>query len=126
MRVTYPRSQERLADEWTQAALLLVAESGPALLGYLILSLGPPPATAWVTDLVVDLPHRRQGMATGLLGVARRWCLEQGIARMVLEMQSKNFPCISLARKLGFVHSGYHDRYYPDEDIALFFTLSLR
>ncbi|HJX40440.1 MAG TPA: GNAT family N-acetyltransferase [Anaerolineales bacterium] len=126
MRVTYPRSQERLADEWTQAAILLVAESAQGLLGYLILALGPAPETGWVTDLVVDLPHRRQGVATGLLGVARRWCLEQDVARMVLEMQSKNFPCICLARKLGFVLSGYHDRYYPDQDIALFFTLNLR
>lgn len=126
MRVVYPRLRERLSDEWTQSALMLVAESARGLLGYLNLTLGPAPACAWVTDLVVDLPHRRQGVATGLLGVARRWCVEQGIARMVLEMQSKNFPYISLARKLGFVLSGYHDRYYPDEDIALFFTANLR
>ena len=89
-----------------------------------LLVLGPLLQAAVVCEPL--LPHRRQGVATGLLGVARRWCLEQGVARMVLEMQSKNFPCICLARKLGFVLSGYHDRYYPDQDIALFFTLNLR
>jgi len=41
---------------------------------------------------------------------------------MILEMQSKNYPAISLARKMGFVFSGYSDRYYPDREIALFFT----
>jgi hypothetical protein len=30
-----------------------------------------------------------------------------------------------LARKLGFAYSGYSDRYYPNEDIALFFYLDL-
>lgn len=126
MRVAYPRDPARLSDEWTRAAALLVAETAHGLLGYLNLALGPAPESAWVIDLVIDLPHRRQGVATGLLGVARRWCLDQGIMRMVLEMQSKNYPCIRLARKLGFAFAGYHDRYYPNEDIALFFALKLR
>lgn len=126
MRVAYPREPVRLIDEWTRAAALLVAESGSGLLGYLNLALGTAPDSAWVVDLVIDLPHRRQGVATGLLGMARRWCLEQGLGSLGLEMQSKNYPCIRLARKLGFALSGYHDRYYPSEDIALFFTLKLR
>ncbi len=126
MRVTYPRDPQRLVDEWTYAASLLVAESAGAVVGYQSINLGPAPRSAWITDLVVGLAHRRQGIATRLLGVARRWCQEEGLRRMILEVQSKNFPGISLARKLGFVVAGYHDRYYPDGDIALFFALDLR
>jgi RimJ/RimL family protein N-acetyltransferase len=40
-------------------------------------------------------------------------------------MQSKNYPAIALARKLGFSYSGYSDRYYADQDIALFFYLGV-
>ena len=126
MRVSYPRDPQRLIDEWTYAASLTVAESGGALMGYHALSIGPAPGSAWITDLVVGLAHRRQGIGTRLLGAARRWCQDEGLTRMVLEMQSKTYPGICLARKLGFVIAGYHDHYYPDGDIALFFALDLR
>lgn len=126
MRVDYPRDPSRLADEWTNASGFLIAEREQEALGYLILSAWTAPGTGWVTDLVVAKPDRRSGIATRLLATGRKWCAEQELSRMTLEMQSKNYPSIQLARKLGFVLSGYHDRYYPDEEIALFFTLNLR
>ena len=94
--------------------------------GYLILERRAAPETGWVTDLAVDQPNRRQGIATRLLASARRWCAEQGLNQLTLEMQNKNHPYISLARKLGFTLSGYHDTYYPDEDLALFFSIGVR
>lgn len=126
MRVTYPRDPSRLADEWTNASQIYLAESDHTYLGYLVLDAGIAPDTGWVTDLVVAELHRRKGIATRLLATARRWCAEHGLGRLTLEMQSKNFPSVSLAQKLGFVLSGYHDKYFPDEEIALFFTLNLR
>jgi len=125
MRVEYPRDPRRLADEWTHVSEILMAENDREPLGYLVLESGQAPSTGWVTDLVVAASHRRQGVATRLLAGARRWSQQAGLARLSLEMQSKNFPAISLVRKLGFSYSGYHDRYYPDEEIALFFTLNL-
>lgn len=125
MRVTYPRDPERLADEWTLRSALLVAENGENLVGYLSIVEGPSQAMGWITDLVVSLRHRRQGVASRLLGATREWCRERGVARLFLEMQSKNYPAVCLARKMGFVFSGYSDQYYPDQDIALFFSLML-
>lgn len=126
MRVTYPRDPSRLADEWTNSSAFLVAEQEQQCIGYLILSAWTAPDTGWVTDLAVTSSQRRKGIATRLLATARKWCVEQQLGRMTVEMQSKNYPAIQLARKLGFVLSGYHDHYYPDEEIALFFTLNLR
>ncbi len=126
MRVDYPRDPGRLADEWTNSSEILIATSEQTTLGYLIIESGTAPETGWVTDLVTDAPHRREGIASRLLASARQWCREQDLSRLTLEMQSKNYPSIRLARKLGFVLSGYHDRYFPDEEIALFFTLNLR
>lgn len=125
MRVTYPRDPQRLADEWTRRAALLVAELGETRRGYVALVQGTAEATGWVTDLVVGLRDRRQGIATRLLGAAWEWCRQRGMERIFLEMQSKNYPGIRLARKLGFVFCGYSDRFYPNEDIALFFSLEL-
>jgi len=126
MRVDYPRDPGRLADEWTNSSEILIATSEQTTLGYLIIESGTAPETGWVTDLVTDAPHRREGVASRLIASARQWCREQDLSRLTLEMQCKNYPSIRLARKLGFVLSGYHDRSFPDEEIALFFTLNLR
>jgi GNAT superfamily N-acetyltransferase len=126
MRVGYPRRVERLADEWTERSLLLVGETDETAAGYLALAPAPAPDAMWVTDLVVDAPFRRQGLARALLGEAIGWCRPRGAGRLFLEMQSKNYPGISLARKFGFVFSGYSDFFYPNEDISLFFSHDLR
>ncbi len=126
MRVAYPRDPRRLADEWTRQAALLVAETAEQRLGYLALTVGPAAEAVWITDLVVGSAHRRQGIGTRLLGAARDWCRPRALARMFVEMQSKNYPALSLARKLGFVFSGYSDHFYPDQDIALFFSVETR
>jgi len=34
-------------------------------------------------------------------------------------------PAVRLVQKMGFEFSGYHDRYYANQDIALFFTKRL-
>jgi RimJ/RimL family protein N-acetyltransferase len=44
----------------------------------------------------------------------------------VLETQSKNHPCIRLAQKFGYEFCGYNDRYYPTQDVALFFGRALK
>jgi ribosomal protein S18 acetylase RimI-like enzyme len=43
---------------------------------------------------------------------------------MTLEIQTKNHPAISFAQKHGFQFCGYNERYYPNGDIALFFSRS--
>jgi ribosomal protein S18 acetylase RimI-like enzyme len=122
MRVTYPRDPLLLADEWTHKSLLLVIEVDDLILGYLALVTGHVPNTGWVTDLVIGPQFRRQGLATQLVHHARAWLADRGFSSMILEMQSKNYPAIALARKMGFQFSGYSDHYYPDQEIALFFT----
>jgi GNAT superfamily N-acetyltransferase len=126
MRVRYPRQPELLIEEWTHKAAILIADQDGDPVAYTVLQEGPAEDAVWMTDLVVDLRHRRQGVATKLLHAAHTWCVERGIGRLFLEMQSKNYPAIQLARKNGFVFAGYSDQYYPDQEIALFFSKQLR
>jgi ribosomal protein S18 acetylase RimI-like enzyme len=125
MRVQYPHNPEHLIDEWTNKLVLLIAEQEHSLAGYICIEQSTAPQIGWITDLVVSLPARRQGVGSNLLHQARSWCKQQGYTRIVMEMQSKNFPAIQLARKAGFVYSGYSDQYFPDQDIALFFALEI-
>lgn len=126
MRVAYPRQVENLADEWSKRLAVLVGEQDEATAAYLAMVEGPAPGSVWVTDLVVDLRSRRQGFGAAMVRSAAVWARERGFQAMFLEMQSKNFPAISMSRKLGFNFAGYSDRYYPDQDIALFFALSFQ
>jgi GNAT superfamily N-acetyltransferase len=126
VRVEYPRSPQALITEWEQKSGILVAEMDGALVGYVALMRGMAPVTTWVTDLAVDRGVRRQGIGSALLLSAQEWAHVHGASRLVIEMQPKNYPTICLAQKLGFDFCGYNDRYFANQDIALFFARSLR
>lgn len=126
MRVAYPRQVERMADEWVERSVVLVSLIDNRPVGYLALAPAPAPDATWVTDLVVEPASRRQGLGRRLLGEGIDWCRARGQTRLFFEMQSKNFPAIQLARRMGFAFSGYSDYFYPNEDISLFFSYDLR
>ncbi|MGB2894998.1 MAG: GNAT family N-acetyltransferase [Anaerolineales bacterium] len=125
MQVVYPRDPKRLADEWTHLEALLLVEVEEQLAGYLALSDGPAEGSGWITDVVVDLRFRRKGIASRLLAAGKEWCRIRDRRLLFMEMQTKNYPAICLARRTGFIYSGYSDLYYPDQDIALFFALEI-
>ncbi len=126
VRVEYPRDHQTLAGEWQQRDGLLAAVLEGEPVGYASLMLGVAPLTTWITDLVVKRRLRRQGIGSALLLSAQAWGIQHECRNLVLEMQSKNYPAIKLAEKLGFDFCGYNDRYYANHDIALFFATSLR
>ena len=79
-----------------------------------------------VTDLVVNLADRRQGVGSALLAAAQDWAGGRSHRRLIIEMQSKNMPVIRLAQKFGYEFCGYNDQYYPTQDVALFFGRALK
>ena len=81
------------------------------------------PISTLMLDLVVDPKLRRQGIGSALTLAALDWVKEKTKShRLILGMQTKNFPAINLAQRLGFDYCGYIDHYYPNRDIAIFFT----
>lgn len=125
MRVEYPHDVERLIDDWKDRDGLLVAEMEEDPVGYISLAKGTTPEFVSVTDLVVVRRLRRQGIGMALVRAAQTWASDHNANRLVLEMQSKNYPAISMAQKLGFEFCGYSDRFYANQDIALFFAKRL-
>lgn len=125
MQVTYPRPKDSLLTYWKERATVLMAESSDQPIGYAALLLGLAPGAAWLTDLVVAASQRRKGVGTRLVLAAQTWARTHSQERLVLEMQSKNYPAIRMAQKLAFEFSGYNDRYYENQDIALFFAKKL-
>jgi GNAT superfamily N-acetyltransferase len=126
MRVAFPRDPQHLKTEWSRRVCFLVAEEEKQLKGYLNLTLAPAPETGWIADLGVERRFRRTGVGTVLLAAALQWARENHLQRVILETQAKNFPAIRFAQKNGLVFCGYSDRYYPNQDVALFFGMTLK
>jgi ribosomal protein S18 acetylase RimI-like enzyme len=126
VRVDYPRNTQSLIGGWAERAALLVAAINEKPVGYISLLDDVTPASAWVSDLVVERRLRRQGIGAALLLAGQEWASRRRFQRVVIEMQPKNHPAISLVNKLGYEFCGYNDRYYANHDIALFFGKPLR
>jgi ribosomal protein S18 acetylase RimI-like enzyme len=122
VEVEYPRSPEALVEDWSKHSGLLVALLEGKAIGYARLVQDYFPFSVLMTDLIVNKAQRRHGIGSALVLAAQEWASTRpGIRRLILEMQPKNFPAISLANKLGFEFCGYNDHYYRNQDTAIFF-----
>lgn len=127
VRVDYAGSHPLLDKEnWSRYQAVLVATITQIPIGYVGISDQFAPRTLWITDCAVREDLRRQGIGSALILASQEWGSEHGFRRVILEMQSKNHAAIQLARKLGYEFCGYNDHYLPNQDIALFYTRSLR
>lgn len=125
VRVMYPRDAETLAAVWTQRRLFIVAEVDAQVRGYLSVMEGTMNDTGWVAEFAVERKLRRQGIGTALVSSAVDWGRKVGLRRLLIEVQSKNYPAICFCEKHGFSFCGYSDLYFASQDIALFFGMSL-
>jgi len=122
-KVDYPRPTNAFKNNWDSYSGVLVALHSDQPVGYTSLVENMIPITTLMLDLVVDPGLRRQGIGSALTLAALEWALAQTKShRLVLGMQTKNFPGINLAQRLGFDYCGYIDNYYPNRDIVIFFT----
>jgi ribosomal protein S18 acetylase RimI-like enzyme len=124
--VAYPRDPLSLSEEWIRRDGMLVALAEAVPVGYIGVVEDRTSTSARVTDIVISPNRRRQGIGSALLSAAQAWALERDSQRLILEMQSKNHPCIRLAQKFGYEFCGYNDQYYPTQDVALFFGRALK
>lgn len=133
VHVKYPRNRESLMAEWHRRDCFLVAtvdsnqqNQASSIVGYLTMGEHNWHKTGWVADLVIAPIQRRKGTAAALLHAAKDWAREAGLRRLMVETQTKNHPALCFLERQGFSFCGYNDRYYDNQDIALFFSLDLR
>lgn len=126
MRVEYPRDADALAADWRMRDGLLIAERKSEKVGYLSLGTDAALCRVRIGDLVVSRAHRRTGVGSALIGAAMRWGRDRKLKQIVAEAQTKNHPAISLFNKLGFTFCGFNDRHFLNQDIAIFFSRTVR
>ncbi len=126
MRVAYPRDRSQLAAGWKRCDGFVVAALSERIIGYLALSDHAAEGAAWINDLVVERTHRRQGVGTALFNAASEWAKSRALRRLLIQVQTKNYPAICFCDKLGLTFCGFNDQYYANQDIAVFFARNLR
>ena len=130
MHVAYPRDRDQLVASWKRCDGFLVALRSETLtegiIGFVALTTHAAEGAAWVSDLVVEREHRRHGVGTALLNAALEWAKSRSLRQVLVEVQTKNHPAICFCEKLGFAFCGFNDRYYANQDIAVFFARNLR
>jgi len=126
IQVEYPHDPFSLADDWVRKSMMYTALAASELAGYICLLEQGTTSVVSVTDVVVDVAHRRQGVGSALLASAQSWAESRAHRRIIFEVQSKNLPGIRLAQKHGFEFCGYNDHYYLNQDVALFFAKVLK
>ena len=133
MHVSYPRQRDDLLAAWEGGATVLVTadrrqgedEALQRIVAYCQLDACAWQDAGWISHLVVDRPHRRRGIATAMLQASVLWARKEGLCRLLIGVQTKNYPAICFCEKNGFAFCGFNDRYYQNRDIALFFTLRI-
>lgn len=118
------RLQRALGPE--HCFLVAVEPDDETILGYLVMLTDPDQPTATLQDLVVTTARRRQGIGLRLVSVARKWAKERDLKRVLAVAQTKNYPAIALYQKAGYSFCGYHEQYFENRDIAVFFCQMLR
>jgi GNAT superfamily N-acetyltransferase len=126
IRIENPQAQDILAEFTNKGSGVLSAWLEGVPVGYICFEDRLDARTVWVRGMAVAERHRCQGIGSALVLAAQDWAISRGLRRMVIEMHSKNYPAIRMAIKLGLEFSGYHDQYYANQDIALFFSRLLR
>ena len=80
-----------------------------------------------INTLAVDAAHRRQGLATKLLGHVFAETVREGARAATLEVRRSNVAALRLYERLGFSVEAVRERYYsqPEEDALVLWQRDL-
>lgn len=100
-------------------AVLLVAEAGGTLAGYILVLFHQGTALGRIYSVAVDPAQRGRGIAEQLLAAAEAAAREHDCAYMRLEVRPDNAAAIRLYEKHGYRRFGVYRQFYEDDTDAL-------
>jgi len=125
MTVQYPGDAAELYPDLQREHCFLVAEELGRVYGYLDLIISEAGEEGWIKHMAVQPSWRRRGIGTHMLKVAEEWAAENGLRRILVCVQTKNDPAISLLTKRRYAFHGFMDRHYRNGDIGILYALDL-
>jgi len=118
----YPKPLDYLMNDWRSNHCFLVAREQGVIWGYIDVRPQEWQQTGWIEHLVVAPERRRQGIGSALLARAVQWALAHRFRQLMVDVPTSNYAAIRFLQVHHFVFCGFHDRYYANRDIALFFN----
>ena len=123
----YPRPWSRAVFESeiglvpTGTRVYLAARSARRLVGYggLWITEGESGTEAHVTNIAVDPPERRRGVATVVLAELARRARGRGATAWTLEVRASSTGAQQLYRRFGFAPAGVRTGYYENAEDAI-------
>lgn len=89
-----------------ERAVVMVARNGDAVAGMvsaqLVISTAEGAPSAWIEDMVIAAPYRRQGIGRELLGAILDWAKGKGATRAQLLVDLDNAPALAFYERLGW------------------------
>jgi ribosomal protein S18 acetylase RimI-like enzyme len=125
MAAHYPFQQPDLLASFEQESHLWVACYDGQVVGCLGGAGDDLRGVFAINNLIVDQAARRNGIGKRLLQTIHIIAGQQGCQSLTIALQTKNDPAIRFAQKMGFVFCGYDDKYFPNGDIALIFSMKI-
>lgn len=118
-------SPRRLEMALQQRHCFIVLQAASSILGCLSMRVDATCQIAYLQDIVIDRAHRRQSLGSRLVNAARLWARENRLRQIIFEITTTNYPGILFAQAQGFAFCGFNDRHFPNQEIAVFFSLSI-
>ncbi|MBE7011781.1 MAG: ribosomal-protein-alanine N-acetyltransferase [Ruminococcaceae bacterium] len=78
-----------------------------------------------ITDIATHPDFRRMGIGEGILDELIKYCKENKITKINLEVRESNIPAQKLYEKLGFIYDGQRKNYYENRETAILMSLNL-
>ncbi len=123
--VVGPASGESLANLWSRAADILVAEDGPDVVGYVVLNASAQGPLVEIARLVVAPSARQNRVGSRMLSAAAQWGVAYQRETLVGHCSTRNDVAARFYQRWGFRFAGYSEAFYPGGEIALFFYRAL-
>lgn len=96
----------RMLLEEPQRAAVLVAERAGRIIGMvtaqLVVSTAEGAPSAWIEDMVVEAPERKQGVGPRLLAAVEAWAVARGATRLQLLADRENAPALRFYSRAGW------------------------
>jgi RimJ/RimL family protein N-acetyltransferase len=109
----------------SQCFIVIANPEAKSLIGYLTMHIDPIHQIAYLQDIVIDRPYRRNHLASRLVSIAKQWAQENKLSKIIFEIPTTNYPCIQFCLQNGFIFCGFNDQYLPNQDIVVLFAQQL-
>lgn len=111
---------------WQRGDCMYASRQDTTITGFIHLASDPATRMGRIEHHVVLRERRRQGIGTALIETAMQWSRDHHLRSLSVEVNTRNHPAIAFYTSHGFAFSGFHERFYSDQEIILHLARMIR